>query len=374
MRRAIAIMRKEFRQIRRDPLSLGILVLIPVLLLILYGYALSFDVRNIRLAALDEDHTQQSREFMDSVFQNSYFSRTLTLENDKNIDDILAHGRVRAVLRIPHGFAAKLSRGENADVQVLVDGADANTGSITVGYIEAMCERATVSLSLAELSRNGLAPGLPMVTPEPRIWFNPELESSHFLVPGLICLLLMISAVITTSLSIVREKERETMEQIMVSPVRPVEIIAGKTVPYVMICLVTMTLVLLLGRILFGVAIVGSFLVLGLATLLFLFAALGMGLLISASTNSQQVSFQVAIITSLLPSIILSGFIFPIQNMPAIIQAVTFVVIPRYFVAALRGIILKGAGLAEIWPHLLGMLILGIIFNVLAAVKTRKAM
>ncbi|MBU1909053.1 MAG: ABC transporter permease, partial [Verrucomicrobia bacterium] len=197
---------------------------------------------------------------------------------------------------------------------------------------------------------------------------------ARFLVPGLIALLLMLSAVVATSLSIVREKERETMEQMMVSPLRPEELVLGKTIPYVLICLVTMAMVLLLGYFLFGVAVRGSFLLLGLATLLFLFAALGMGVLISAITSSQQVAFQVAVIASLLPSIILSGFIFPIRNMPLPIQAITLVLAPRYFVSALRAIILKGAPFRAIWPDLLAMLILGAAFNLLAAHKTKKAL
>ena len=181
------------------------------------------------------------------------------------------------------------------------------------------------------------------------------------------------SAVVATSLSIVREKERETMEQIMVSPIQPEELILGKILPYVVICLATMTMVLLLGRLLFGVEIKGSLMLLGLTTFLFLFAALGMGVLISTITRSQQMAFQVAVLSSLLPAIILSGFIFPIQNMPLPIQALTLAVIPRYFVAAIRGIILKNAGFMDIWPHLLGLVILGLVFNLLAAVRTRKA-
>jgi len=372
MRRFLAIFKKEFRQIRRDPLSLGFLVLLPVVLLIMYGYALSFDVRHIRLAVLDDDRTQESRGFLDSVFQNSYFNRAGTLQREAEIDDLLAHGRARAVLRIPRGFAAALARGENVDLQILIDGADANTASVTAGYMEALCERATMNLRLNALSAAGLPPRIPVITTQPRIWFNPDLESSHFLVPGLIGMLLMLAAVVATSLSIVREKERETIEQIMVSPVRPLELILGKTIPYVFICLVTMTLVLLFGWLLFDVVVRGSFLLLGLTTFVFLLAALGMGLLISASTNSQQIAFQVAIITSLLPSLILSGLIFPIKNMPLLIQGLTFIVVPRYFISALRGVILKGATFVDIWPQLAAMLALAFLFNLLAVVKTRK--
>ena len=207
-----------------------------------------------------------------------------------------------------------------------------------------------------------MTPQSPAVLVEPRIWFNPELVSARFLVPGLIGLLLMLSAVIATSLSIVREKEQETMEQIMVSPVKPEELILGKTLPYILIGLVTMSMILLLGRVLFGVVVQGSYVLLALTSLLFLFAALGMGVLISSVTRSQQMAFQIAVIASLLPSIILSGFIFPIANFPLPIKAITLAVPPRY----------KGAAFDVVWPQLAALLALGVAFNVLAAWSTRK--
>jgi len=373
MRRFYAILKKEFRQIRRDPLSLGLLIFVPAMLLTLYGYALSFDVKHIRIAVLDEDRTQESRSLQDSLFQNPYFDRAAILASPAEANEQLNRGLVRAVLIIPRDYACDLSRGRSVSLQVLVDASDANTAATTTGYFDVLAERLNRKIRFETLSRAGVPATLPGVGLEPRIWFNPELNSAKFLVPGLIGLLLMLSAVVATSLSIVREKERETMEQIMVSPIKPEELIMGKILPYVVICLATMIMVLLLGYCLFGVEIKGSFLLLGLTTFLFLFAALGMGVLISTITRSQQMAFQIAVLTSMLPAIILSGFIFPIQNMPLPVQAITLIVIPRYFVAAIRGIILKDAGLADIWPQLLGLVILGILFNILAALRTRKA-
>ena len=373
MRRFWAILKKEFRQIRRDPLSLGLLIFVPAMLLTLYGYALSFDVKHIRVAVLDEDRTQESRDLQDSLFQNPYFDPAARIASPGEADDLLNRARVRAVLMIPRGYARDLARGEPVSLPVLVDAGDANTASTTIGYFDALADRLSRKVRFEALSRAGVPAALPLVQPEPRLWFNPELNSAKFLVPGLIGLLLMLSAVVATSLSIVREKERETMEQIMVSPIKPEELILGKILPYVVICLITMVMVLLLGRILFGVEIKGSYGLLGLTTFLFLFAALGMGVLISTLTRSQQMAFQVAILSSLLPAIILSGFIFPIPNMPLPVQALTLLVIPRYFVAAIRGIILKNAGFADIWPHLLGLVVLGLVFNILASVRTRKA-
>lgn len=374
MRRFIAIFNKEFRHIRRDPLSLGLLIFVPAMLLALYGYALSFDVKHIRMSVLDEDRTQESRMFLDSVFQNPYFDRVSTISRAGDADELLKREKVRAVLRIPRGFAAGLAKGDAVHVQAMVDASDANTASAAIGYLEALAERANLMVQIEALSRAGLPPALPVVRPEPRVWFNPELQSAKFLVPGLIGLLLMLAAVVATSLSIVREKERQTIEQIMVSPVHSEELILGKTLPYVVVCLITVVLVLFLGYILFGVRVEGSYLLLALTIFLFLFAALGMGIFISTLTRSQQMAFQIAIISTLLPAIILSGFIFPIKNMPLPIQLLTFMVIPRYFVEALRAIILKNAPFSVIAPCLAALLFLGVFYNLLAAWKTRKTL
>ena len=374
MRRFLAIFIKEVRQLRRDRLSLGMLFLVPVLLLALYGYALSFDVKHIPVAVLDEDGTRESREFLESLFGNPYFDRVLTLNRRAGADAVLDRGRARFVLVIPRGFARHLARGETADVQALVDGADASSAGTAVGYLDALAARATRRVRLETLARAGVAPVLPLVTPVPRIWFNPEQESSHFLIPGLIAMLMMLAAVIATSLSIVREKERMTMEQIMVSPVHPLELIAGKTLPYVIVGVATMGLILFLGRVAFGIEVVGSWWLLSLATLAFLFSALGMGLMISTITHSQQVAFQLATILTLLPSFLLSGLIFPIRSMPEVHQLLSLLFIPRHFVSALRGIMLKGASFADIWPSLAAMLALGMFFNWIAWWRTKRSL
>ena len=368
MSRFLAVLVKEFRQIRRDPLSLGILIFVPVLLLALYGYVLSFDIRHIPVGIVDDDGTPQSRQLVDRLVHNEYFDQRLRLAGPSEADVRLARGSVRAVLRIPAGFAAALVRGEAAAVQALVDAADANTASVTIGYLEAMADRATAEIR----AQAGAAFRAPPVVLEPRIWFNPSLESSRFLVPGLMGMLLMLSAVIATSLSIVREKERRTIEQLAVSPIGPETLLLGKILPYLGIGLLTSALVLGAARLLFGVTVTGSYGLLLLTTLVFLFSALGMGLLISAGTDSQAVAFQAAVITSLLPSILLSGMIFPIENMAAPVRWLSALVPPRYFVAALRGVILKGATLPVVAPQLAAMAGLGLMFHLLAARKLRR--
>lgn len=356
----------------RDPLSLGLLIFVPVMLLTLYGYALSFDVKHIRIAVLDQDRTFASRSFLDSMFQNPYFTRSLDVESESEIGPLLQRGQVRAAVVVPRGYARSLARGDSLAVQALVDAANANTAATVIGYIESVADRATKKAREESALVTPPASSSPTVVPQPRMWFNPELKSATFLVPGLVGMIMMLSAVIATSLSIVREKERETMEQLRVSPLRPEELILGKTLPYVLVGILSMALILGLAYLLFGVVVRGSFWLLGLTTLLFLFAALGLGVFISAITRSQQVAFQIAVLSSLLPSVILSGLIFPISNMPLPVQGLTFLVIPRYFIAALRGIILKGATFSVIWPDLLGLLALGLMFNRLAAMKTKK--
>jgi ABC-2 type transport system permease protein len=375
MNRLRAIVKKEIIHIRRDPLSLGLLILVPAFLLLLYGYALSFDVKHIKVAVLDEDQTQASRFLLDSLFQNPYFDRAGTLSSRAEIDNWLKRGKARIVLVIPNDFTGRIGRGQKASVQALIDGADATAANVAVGYLDVLAERITLqsgrrapgggtAFSFRGVIQNSAGGPLKL---EPRVWFNPDLQSAHFLIPGLMGMLLMISSVIATSLSIVREKERETIEQINVSAVRPEELILGKILPYFLICLLTTLIVLGVGYFIFGVAIRGSLFLLGGSILIFLFAALGMGLLISAATNSQQEAFQLAIISTLLPSIILSGLIFPIASMPRLIQGISFLVLPRYFVSVMRSLILKDASFSMIWPQLAAMIVLGLVFNLLAA-------
>jgi len=369
MKRFSAIVIKEFRQILRDKLSLGMLIFVPALLLVLYGYALSFDVKHIPTAALDEDKTIESREFLDGIFQNPYFSLKARLNKQSEIDDLLLRGKVKVAIVIPRGFSEKVKGGEEVAIQALIDGADSTTASTVHGYLDLIAARFNRRAIESALYTGG---AIPLVQIEPRIWFNQNLESSIFLVPGLIATFLMLSSVIAASLSIVREKERRTIEQIMVSPIKPFELIAGKTAPYILICILTMATTLLLAYLLFGIVNRGSYLTLSLATLLFLFASLGQGMIISALTNSQQVALQVATITTLLPSIVLSGLVFPIKNMPAIIQTLTLLIIPRHFVSVLRGVIIRGADLSDLWQSFLAMFLIGLAFNIVAGFKMKK--
>jgi ABC-2 type transport system permease protein len=341
MRGVLAVARKELRQIARDRRTLMILVFIPVFFLLLYGYALNFDIRNIALAVEDRDGSPESRALVSSFVNSGYFTLEAAVYSPAEAERMLELGVVRAVLVVPEGFSRDLLSGRTAVVQVLIDGDNANTATTVTGYALGI---------LREASR--LVPGrmelAPPIVVEPRIWYNPELRSTLFLVPGLIAYIAMITAVASTALSIVREKEAGTIEQIRMAPLGTFAFIAGKTLPYLLISLLSAALIILAAMALFGLPMRGSWLSLLVALTLFLIGALATGLLISTIAESQQFAFQVALLISLLPTLILSGFIFPISSMPPALQLVTTVVPARYFIVALRGILLKGVPLGAL--------------------------
>ncbi len=342
----LPIVRKEFRQIRRDKRALGVLLVIPSMMLIMFGYALNFDVKHSSVGVCDEDNSKTSREFVQLFFTSEYFDYTTHLSNRQEMNELLDAEKVRAVIVIPRDFSANIAAGRDAPVQIIVDGSNANAATTVLGYLGAIIQQYSLNVMAKAFYRYGQQQIVRPIDMRPRIWYNPELRSAKFLVPGLIAFILTITAVISTSLSVVREWEMGTVEQIIVSPLKPVELILGKTVPSTVIALIAMLTVLLAGYLLFDVQIRGSFLWLFVVSFIFLVGSLGLGLLISSIAGTQQVAFMIAVIATMLPTFILSGFVFPIRNMPPIIQAITYVIPARYFLVALRSIMLKGAGLS----------------------------
>ncbi len=351
------IIKKEFRQVRRDKRSLGVLLVVPAFMLVLFGYALNYDVKHVPLAIYDQDRTTTSRELTDGFLHTEYFDRIATLTSEHQIDSVLTGQIARAVLVIPVNFERDLAANRSVKIQVLVDGSNATNATAAAGYLAEMSQDYSTRLSLDLLARNGFGrPTLP-IDYRARIWYNPELTSPKFLVPGLIGFILMISTVISTSLSIVREREKGTIEQIIVSPIHPMELIVGKTLPYVLISLVSTSLILLVGYILFDVVVRGSLLLLYGEALIFLLCGLGLGIWVSTVSTRQEQAFQLATLVSLLPTFMLSGFAFPIRNMPWPIQALTYINPARYFLWILRGIVLRGAGLEVFWQETLFMML-----------------
>jgi len=371
VRRLLAVMVKEIRQIRRDPLSLLMLIAFPAFMLMLYGFALNFDVRHVKLALQDRDRSAASRELVASFTHSTYFDLVATPGPGSDLDALVERRVARAVLVIPEGFGRDLAAGRRAVVQLLLDGADATTAATVLGYARLLVSETNADLVGEALGRAGRRLALPLEL-APRVLYNPELESTRFFVPGLIGLLLMLTAVLSTALSVVREKERGTMEQLRVAPLRTYELILGKTLPYLGVSLLGTLIVLATARVLFGVEVRGPYLDLLVVVLLYLFGALGFGLLISTVANNQTFAFQVGLITSLLPVLLLSGFIFQIRIMPPWLQAITYLIPARFFLVALRGIILKGEGLATYWEQVGALVLYGLVVVTLASARLAR--
>jgi ABC-2 type transport system permease protein len=384
--RAIAV--KEFRQAARDPLTLAMLLGLPTMMLLLYGYAVNFDVRHIRLAIQDRDKTAASRDLGAAFVNSGYFDLVADLPAGADLERLTERRRAQAVLVIPETYGRDVAAGRTARVQLVIDGADANTATTVLGYASAITAEAGAEVARARLLRGnggtggiGGAGGQRRTAParvepidyEPRVWYNPELKSTQFLVPGLVGFILMLTAVLSTALSVVREKERGTMEQLRVSSLTPGELLVGKTIPYLAISLLATVIILLAARVLFGVVVRGSYLDLFAVTFVYLVGALGLGLLVSSVADSQAMAFQLGAATSMLPSILLSGFIFPIRSMPAVVRGLTYAVPARYFLVVLRGVILKGAGLAPYLTDLAFLLAYALVVIGLAFARlTRK--
>lgn len=367
-----AVVKKEFLQIRRDRLILFMLVFFPTVLLLFFGYVLSFDVRNIKLGLLDLDGSDRSRSFIQTLGRSEYFRLEASFLHHHEVDAALQSGRIKAAVVIPRGFGEDLERGRTARVQGLIDGSDGREAGIVQGYLQAFATsfgQDVVSEWAAGLNRSLVVP----VVPEARIWYNPELKSTPYLIAGLIVFIFMITGTISTSLSVVRERERGTMEQLLVSPLSPGSVIIGKTLPYLGISAVSTVIILLAGRLVFGLEIKGSIPLLALASLLFLLAALGQGILISTVTNSQQVAYFAAAMSSILPALLLSDFVFPISGMPPAIQAVTMIVPARYYVHLLRGIMMRGAGFSAGAADLAALALFSAFTLAVAAARLKKA-
>ncbi|HVC20915.1 MAG TPA: ABC transporter permease [Vicinamibacterales bacterium] len=367
MKKALAVGRKEFRQIVRDRRTLSVLLVVPILFLLLFGYALNWDVRHVRLAVDDQDHTTQSRDLVSAFVDSDYFDLVGAVRQDQ-IRGLMNRGDVRAVLVIPSGTGRRLLAGRTAPIQVLINGDDANTATTVMGYAQALLNGLSTEYRLARYPVTGRPP----VTVEPRIWYNPELRSALFLVPGLIAYIAMLTAVISTALSVVREKELGTMEQVRMAPLGTLSYVTGKSLPYFLVSMISSLGIVVVAMWLFDLPMRGSWPLLVLAIALFLAGGLGLGLLVSTVSDSQQVAFQIAALVSFMPTLLLSGFIFPIASMPVWLQVTTYVVPARYFLVVLRGIVLKGVGLPIVWPDMLALVAFAGVVLGLAAVRLRR--
>jgi ABC-2 type transport system permease protein len=372
MRRLIAIMRKEFLHLIRDPRTLVMMFFLPIFMIILFGYGVSFDVKDIPLAVLDHDKSAASREFIAKFTNSGYFELVEDLSSDNDFADRLDSGKVKVIFNIPRDFSHKIKSGEKAVVQVLVDGSDPTWASSALSYINTISEEFYRGLVGAVLARKGIIALKEPINLVTRVWYNETLRSLNFFIPGVICIMLMIMSANVTSLTIISEKEQGTMEGLVVSPVRKNELMLGKILPYIIIAFADVLVVAAIGVFWFHVPFKGSLLLFSLNSLIFLLGAMGIGLFISVIAGTTQEAMQVADLATMLPALLLSGFIFPIESMPWLLQGLSFFIPARYFLSILRGIFLKGVGLSGLWENMLLMAILSIFIMTATIIRFKK--
>jgi len=372
LRRLWAIARKELLHIVRDPRSLGMAIVIPMLMLFLYGYALTLDVDRVPTVVWDQSETALSRKLIAGFDGSPYFSVVEYVSGYDQIQRAIDTRRALVGLVIGREFAEQLEAGRNAPVQMIVDGSDSNTATIAIGYAEVIAEVFSQEQMAEQMVRSGIETPRVPVEVRPRVWFNAELQSKNFIIPGLIAVIMMVIAALLTSLTVAREWERGTMEQLISTPVKETELILGKILPYFALGMLDMLLAVLMGEFLFQVPLRGNVaLLFGLASI-FLAGVLALGVLISVVTKSQLLASQLAMVLTFLPAFLLSGFIFSIANMPRVIQGVTYLVPARYFVAILKGIYLKGVGLEVLGGPGLLLIVFGLAALLLAVARFKK--
>ena len=355
LRRLKAVARKEALHVLRDPRALGIAIVLPMVMLMIFGYALTLDLDRVPLSVWDQSRTPQSRELVSRFAGSRYFSVREYAGSHADLAEALDHGTSMLGLVIPSDFGRKVAAERRTTIQIVADGSDANTTTLAISYAQAIVSGYSQGLLVEKARRmTGQPPRAPLEL-RPRAWFNTDLESRIFIVPGLIAVIMMLITALLTSLTVAREWETGTMEQLISTPVRGPELILGKLVPYFVIGMADMLLSVLAGRFLFGVPIRGSLLLLFTVSAVYLVGALSLGIFISAATRSQLLASQTAFVATFLPAFLLSGFMFDIGNMPQALQAFTYLIPARYFVTFLRGLYLKGSGLAQLWPECLLM-------------------
>jgi ABC-2 type transport system permease protein len=368
LRRILALSAKEVRHVLRDPRTLYLALAMPVVMILLFGYGISFDLEQLRVAFVDHDDSATSRTLRQRLTAGRDFRDAGRLRTAEEAEHLLVAGGAVGVVIVGEGFEEDLRRGRRAEVQLLLDGADNNTAQQTRAKAEAALRVLTMELGAPE----GASMGEPLIDARTVTLFNPEARSAVFLVPGIAAYVLAIVAVLLTSLTVAREWERGSMAQLFATPVGRLEIVVGKILPYLVLGMLTVLLVLAVGTWVFDVPFRGDPLAMAVLSLLFLSGMLGQGLLISVVTRNQMVATQVATLSSLLPVMLLSGFIFPIANMPAPLQAITVVIPARYYVEGLRGVLLRGNGFAELWPEMVALLLFTLFMLVVSTARFRR--
>jgi ABC-2 type transport system permease protein len=353
-----ALAAKEFRHILRDPRSLWIVFMLPNIMMFLFGYAIDLDIKNVRIAVCDLSRTPASRDLVAGLEASSYFTISARYDDPSATARFFEKRQARAAVVVPEDFARSLERESRAEIALIIDGSDANTAALVQNYIETF-------LATRAVSRGG-APSSPLVSVRPTILYNRTMESTNFIVPGLVAIVMMMLGALLTSIAIVREKETGTMEQILVSPVRAHEVILGKVLPYLALAFVVAMMIVAVGHFHFRVPFAGSPLLLMAALLLYLFTALSLGLLVSTTASTQQTAMMTSLLVTLLPTLMLSGFMFPVASMPTVLRYVSNALPATHFLVIIRGVMLKGNGPAELARHAAALGAIGFVLMILA--------
>lgn len=369
-----AIMKKEILHIVRDPRSLMMAIGMPIIFIFLFGYAITLDIDNVKMTVCDHDKTKESREYLSGFTSSGYFNIYQVTDNEKELLKTIDDGSAKVGVIIPVGFGDTLSRNSQVRVQIVTDGTEANSANIVMGYIRNISYLYSGKLTLQAMNKSGVAKvkNVPGLNANIKVLYNQEMKSRNFIIPGLIAVIMSVIMAILTSLTIVREKEKGTFEQLIVTPIKPHEVMIGKIIPYWILGMLDMILVVIVGMLVFGVPLTGNLFFLFFMTGIFAFSGLGIGLLVSTLSTSQQVANQVAVLVSFLPTFILSGFMFPIKSMPALIQAVTIVVPAKYFLIILRGVFLKGSGFLVLFGEFVILTVFGVVLIFITSKKFTK--
>ncbi|MBE2279568.1 MAG: ABC transporter permease [Ignavibacteriaceae bacterium] len=364
---------KEFHQFRRDPKMFGIILIAPVIQLTLLGFAATLDIKSINLAVLDNDKSAKSRELVENFTSSGYFKPVAFPNNYDELQQEIDGGNILLALVIPNNFEESIMTTEGAKLQAIFNGSDGNTANLASGYTRSVISGFSNKIQTEYLEKNGVK-NLPVgiIKPQSRVWYNPELESRKFMVPGIVGLLMSIVTILLTSLAIVKEKEIGTLEQLIVTPIKPYQLIIGKLIPFTILAFAAAFLAITAMRFIFGIEVRGDIVFLFVSAFLYILSTLGLGLLVSTFAKTQQQAMMFAVFGVLMPFVYLSGFAFPVENMPVAFQWISHFISLKYFIEIIRGVILKGGGWNEYWYHAVMLLILGITILAASVFKFKK--
>jgi ABC-2 type transport system permease protein len=372
MKSILEFIKKELLQFKRDPKMFALILIAPVVQLVFLGFAANLDVELVRTIIYDQDKSSLSIDFIEALTSSGYFRIEKYVSNYDEITKDIDNGTAILALIIPDHFEKDIYNRRTVAIQALFNGSDGNTANISAGYLQKIVSGFSENINLNFANRIGKKISVPIITPEVRIWYNPELKTRNFMVPGIVGLLLSLITLILTSLAVVKEKEIGTMEQLIVTPLKPYQIILGKLIPFVLLAFIAVLIILAAMWSIFGIEVKGDTWFLFLSSFLYILSTLGLGLLVSTISKTQQQAMMISIFGVMMPMIFLSGFAFPIENMPMVIQSISYVIPLRYFIEIIRGVITKGLGFGELWINAFILLIMGLLILALSSLRFKN--